>query len=63
MALPTDNTNPGIVNVADQADGLISIDQTIQVSRSYNPGPTVQAADEAFGKGLATNIRIPERTL
>ena len=62
MALPTDNTNPGLVNVANQADGLILINQTIQISRSYNPGPTVQAADETFGKGLASNIRIPERT-
>ena len=57
--MTSDNTNPGLVNVANQADGLILINQTIQVSRSYNPGPTVQAADETFGKGLAASVHVP----
>ncbi len=55
MAMGIDVTNPGLVNVANEADGLILINQTIQVSRSYNPGPTESVADEAFGKGLASN--------
>jgi len=52
----TDITNPGLVNVVDEADGEILINQTIQVSRSYNPGPTIAVADETFGKGLPTDI-------
>jgi hypothetical protein len=55
MAMGIDVTNPGLVNVANQGDGLTLIDQEIQVSRSYNPGPTVEIVTEVFGKGLASN--------
>ncbi len=56
--MTVDITNPGLVNVADQADGPILIDQEIQVSRSYNPGPTIVVADEAFGRGLVADIHV-----
>ena len=47
-------TNPGLVNVADQADGLISVDQTRSVVRpSTNSGPTSQGASLAPGKGAS----------
>jgi hypothetical protein len=47
--------NPGLVNVADQADGLTKIDQAITTGPSTSAGPVIPAANEAFGKGLATN--------
>jgi hypothetical protein len=56
MAIGKDVTNPGLVNVANQGDGLTLIDQEITTSKpSSNSGPTVNAADEASGKGLASN--------
>ena len=42
--------NPGLVNVADQADGLTVVDQQITVGPSTNSGPVVQAADQADGR-------------
>ena len=57
--MTVDITNPGLVNAADFADGPVVIDQEIQVSPSYNPGPTIAVADEAFGKGIAADIHIP----
>ena len=56
--MTVDIINPGLVNVADEADGEILINQTIQISRSYNPGPTVAVADEAFGKGVAETVHV-----
>jgi hypothetical protein len=52
-----DVTNPGLVNVADEADGEIRINQTITVSRpSYNAGPTVSVVTERLpGRGLTSN--------
>lgn len=52
-----DTTNPGLVNVADEADGEIRINQTIAVtSPSYNAGPTVDVATGRLpGRGLASN--------
>ena len=52
-----DSTNPGLVNVADEADGEILINQTITVNRpSYNAGPTVSVVTEKLpGRGLASN--------
>jgi hypothetical protein len=48
-----DVTNPGLVNVADQADGETRIDQEITVSRpSSNSGPTVQGI--TFADGMIT---------
>jgi hypothetical protein len=57
--MTTDITNPGLVNVANQADGLILINQTITTSiPSYNSGPTVYVADESLGKGTPINISV-----
>lgn len=56
--MTADIINPGLVNVADEADGEILINETIQVSRSYNPGPTIAVADEAFGRGMAADIHV-----
>ena len=52
-----DITNPGLVNVADEADGETVIDQAITVSRpSCNAGPTVDVATEGLpGHGLPAN--------
>jgi len=42
--------NPGLVNVADQADGLVSVNQTISsTSPSTNSGPTSQGLTYADG--------------
>jgi len=54
MQNPENVTNPGLVNVADQGDGLTVIDQEIAVGPSYNPGPLVQADAEGFGVGDAS---------
>jgi hypothetical protein len=41
-------TNPGLVNVADQADGLTVVEQPITVTRpSSNSGPTVSVVTQA----------------
>jgi hypothetical protein len=51
-----DITNPGLVNVADEADGEIRINQTIETGPSYNPGPTVSVITETpIGHGLPSN--------
>jgi hypothetical protein len=49
----TNIVNPGLVNVADQGDGLTKIDQEITVGPSTNPGPLAQGGDLAPGKGVA----------
>lgn len=47
-------TNPGLVCVADRADGLISVDQPVTVTEpGINSGPIVQGASMAPGKGTA----------
>ncbi len=53
-----DTTNPGLVNVADEADGEIKINQTITVSRpSSNAGPTISVTTEpVVGHGIAANV-------
>ncbi len=48
---PNDVTNPGLVNVADQGDGLLSVDQPVQSGPSTNPGPLSQAGSAGFGIG------------
>ena len=49
--------NPGLVNVADEADGRVSVDQAVTSSPSYNPGPTVSVADETpLGRGITPNV-------
>ena len=49
--------NPGLVNVADEADGRVSVDQAVTSSRSYNPGPTVSVVTETpLGQGITPNV-------
>jgi hypothetical protein len=57
MPDPTNVVNPGLVNVSDEAfDGLpIPVPNPTQTPSS-NAGPTQNAADEAFGKGIPTNV-------
>jgi hypothetical protein len=56
MQNPADTTNPGLVNVADQGDGLLSVDQPVTASPSYNAGAgnTVVAANGGLGAGVFT---------
>lgn len=50
--------NPGLVNVADEADGRVVVDQAVTSSPSYNPGPTVSVVtEEPLGRGLTKNIQ------
>ena len=52
--MSTDNVvNPGLVNVADQAQAPVSVDQAVTVSPSSDAGPTVQAGSPAPGEGVA----------
>lgn len=46
--------NPGLVNVADQGDGLLSVDQPVQVGPSSNPATATPAI---AGGGLGGNTR------
>jgi hypothetical protein len=55
MAMGKDVTNPGLVDVADQGDGITRINQAISTGPSSNAGPTVNVADETPGKGLPSN--------
>ena len=50
---PQNTTNPGLVNVADEGDGRLSVDQPVTTGPSTNPGPLVQADAEGFGTGDA----------
>ena len=45
--------NPGLVNVADQSDGEISVDQAVTVSPPSNVGSITQGGDLAPGRGVA----------
>lgn len=49
---PQDSTNPGVVNVANQGDGLTVVNQTVKVGPSSNAGSLVNIA--AQGDGLTT---------
>jgi hypothetical protein len=49
---PATSTNPGVVNVADQGDGLTVVDQPVTTGPGTNPGPTEQTGNEGFGLGL-----------
>ncbi len=46
---PQTATNPGLVNVADQGDGLLTVDQPVTVGPSTNSGVTVQGISAANG--------------
>lgn len=46
---PQDVTNPGLVNVADEGDGLLSIDQPVTVGPSSNPGIIIQGISPVVG--------------
>lgn len=39
----SDVTNPGSVNVADQGDGILSVDQPVTVSPSNSAGSAIPA--------------------
>ena len=47
----SDTTNPGLVNVANQGDGTNSVDQSVVITPSTNPGPIVHGANMAPGNG------------
>ena len=54
----TNVVNPGLVNVADEADGETRVDQAVTVTPSSNAGPTVSVADgEPAGRGLPAEVR------
>ena len=53
MQNPENATNPGLINVADQGDGLTVIDQAVTVGPSSNPGPLVATVSRGFGLGDA----------
>ncbi len=46
---PETSTNPGVVNVADQGDGLVVVDQPVTTGPGTNPGPLVAVAPEGDG--------------
>ena len=48
----TDVTNPGLVNVANQGDGPLSVDQPVTVGPSSNPATATPAI---AGGGLGGN--------
>jgi hypothetical protein len=57
MPDPTNVVNPGLTNVADEAyDGFPSTNSPSSTTPSSNAGPTVRAADEAFGQGIPQNV-------
>jgi hypothetical protein len=45
----TDVTNPGLVNVANQGDGLTSVDQPVTVSPSSSAGSANVAVANGYG--------------
>ena len=51
MQNPEEVVNPGLVDVADQGDGPLSVDQPVTKGPSSNPGPLVPATDQAPGLG------------
>ncbi len=51
---PEDVTNPGLVNVADEGDGPLSVDQPVTVSPSSNPAQVTVAANGGLGAGVAS---------
>ena len=52
----SDTTNPGCVNVANQDDGLVSVDQTKSVSYS---GQVIQVVSPSFGGGPGPDFTDP----
>ena len=54
----TDVTNPGLVNVANEGDGRISVDQPVTVSPSYNAGAATSALSGGPG-GRPINVTNP----
>lgn len=51
---PADVTNPGLINVADQGDGLLSVDQPVTVSPSQSAGSARVAVAGNGGAGVFT---------
>ena len=56
--MSTDVTNPGLVNVADEGDGLTVVDQPVTTGPSNNPGPVVQASAYAPGAGVPSSQTV-----
>lgn len=53
--MPDQNVvNPGTVNVADQGDGLLSVDQPVTTGPSQSSGPEVSGGSAAPGLGTDT---------
>ena len=53
--MSTDVTNPGLVDVADQGDGPLSVDQAVTTGPSSNPAlATPAVAGGGLGGGVAT---------
>ena len=46
-----DVTNPGLVNVADQGDGLLSVDQAVLTGPSSSAGSAIPAVSGPGGGG------------
>lgn len=51
--MPQNVINPGTVNIADQGDGLLSVDQPISTGPSQSSGPSI--AGGSFAPGLGTD--------
>jgi hypothetical protein len=47
--------NPGVVNVADQGDGRLSVDQCVSTSPSQNAGPSAAGSGSGSTLGLVVN--------
>ncbi len=51
---PQNVTNPGLVNVADQGDGLLTVDQPVTVGPSQSAGSATVAVAASGGAGVFT---------
>jgi hypothetical protein len=56
---PANVTNPGCTNVADQGDGLLSVDQTVTVTPSTSAGAANIATSSSVLGGRPTDVTDP----
>jgi len=56
---PETSTNPGLVNVADQGDGLTTVDQPVTVSPSSNSGAATAAQATGGGSSAVATATNP----
>lgn len=57
--MSTENVvNPGVVNVADQADGPLSVEQCVQTGPSQNPGPLTSGSGAGPALGAPANQAV-----